>query len=91
MRRFAPLLLTIALAASVPALAACGGEDERGGPSTIASSSAPEQPVALTGVATTLALDPLTVGLLDDNNITIKPIPPAQPGGRRRALPDHQR
>lgn len=82
MRRPVPLLLALALLVPVPALAACGGSDESGGPSTIPSGSAPAAPVTLTGVATNLDLDPQTVGVLDDNNITIVPIPPA----RRSAL-----
>ncbi len=77
MRRPARLFLTIALAALLPVLAACGS-DTQGGPSTIPAAGAPAQPVALTGVATTIALDPLTVGLLDDNNVTVVPIPPAR-------------
>lgn len=78
MRRPVPLLLTLLLLASAPLLAACGGGDTQGGPSTIPDSSAPEQPVALTGVATNLDLDPQTVGILDDNNVTVVPIPPAR-------------
>lgn len=78
MRRPVPLLLTIALLVLAPVLAACGGEDTQGGPSTIPDAAAPEQPVALTGVATNLDLDPQTVGILDDNTISITPIPPAR-------------
>ena len=78
MRRPVPLLLTLVLLASAPALAACGGEETQGGPSTIPDSSAPDRPVALTGVATNLNLDPQTVGILDDNNVSITPIPPAR-------------
>ena len=77
MRRPALLALTIVLAALLPALAACGGGTQ-GGPSTIPDSGARTQPVALTGVATTIALDPLTVGVLSDNNISWAPIPPAR-------------
>jgi len=77
MRRPARLVLTIALAALLPALAACGS-DTQGGPSTIPAAGAPAQPVALTGVATTIALDPLTVGLLGDNNVSVVPLPPAR-------------
>ncbi len=86
MRRPATLLLSIALVALAPALGACG-DDESGGPSTIASSAAPERPVALTGEATTIQLDPLTVGLLDDNNITAAPIPPARQSARGVRFP----
>lgn len=78
MRRPVPLLLTVALLAVTPVLVACGGEDTQGGPSTIPDSAAPDQPVALTGVATNLDLDPQTVGILDDNNVTITPIAPAR-------------
>ncbi len=77
MRRPVPLLLTLALLVLAPVLAACGGGDTQGGPSTIPDSAAPEQPVTLTGVATNLDLDPQTVGILDDNNVSITPIPPA--------------
>ena len=35
--------------------------------------------MALTGVATTIALDPLTVGLLDDNNVTVDADPARAP------------
>jgi hypothetical protein len=77
MRRPARLALTIVLAALLPALAACG-DDTQGGPSTIPASGAQTQPVALTGVATTIVLDPLTVGVLSDNNISWAPIPPAR-------------
>lgn len=77
MRRPARLALTIVLAALLPALAACGS-DTQGGPSTIPDSGAQTQPVALTGIATTIALDPLTVGVLSDNNISWAPIPPAR-------------
>ena len=77
MRRPARLALTIVLAALLPALAACGS-DTQGGPSTIPDSGTRTQPVALTGVATTIALDPLTVGVLSDNNISWAPIPPAR-------------
>ncbi len=78
MRRPVPLLLTLALLVLAPVLVACGGEDTQGGPSTIPDSAAPEQPVALTGVSTNLDLDPQTVGILEDNNVTIVPIPPAR-------------
>ena len=77
MRSPARLVLTIALAALLPVLAACG-TDTQGGPSTIPAGGAQTQPVALTGVATTIALDPLTVGVLSDNNISWAPIPPAR-------------
>lgn len=77
MRRPARLALTIVLAALLPALVACGS-DTQGGPSTIPDTGARTQPVALTGVATTIALDPLTVGVLSDNNISWAPIPPAR-------------
>ena len=76
MRRSVPLLLILVPLLLV--LAACGGSDESGGPSTVPNSEAPEQPVTLTGVATTLDLDPQTIGVLDDNNITITPLPPAR-------------
>lgn len=82
MRRPVPLLLTLVLLVCAPALAACGGGDTQGGPSTIPDPSAPDRPVALNGVATNLDLDPQTVGILDDNNVSITPIPPA----RRSAL-----
>jgi hypothetical protein len=77
MRRPARLALTIVLAALLPALAACGS-DTQGGPSTIPGTGAQSQPVDLTGVATTIVLDPLTVGVLSDNNISWAPIPPAR-------------
>lgn len=78
MRRPVPLLLILALLVCAPVLVACGGEDTQGGPSTIPDSSAPDRPVALTGVTTNLDLDPQTVGILDDNNVSITPIPPAR-------------
>jgi hypothetical protein len=77
MRRPARLVLTIALVALLPVLAACGS-DTQGGPSTIPATGAQTQPVTLTGVSTTIALDPLTVGVLSDNNISWAPIPPAR-------------
>lgn len=80
MLRPARLLSILALAALVPALASCG-DDEGGGPSTIAGSSAPAQPVQLTGRATTIELDPLTVGTLADNGVTATPVPPARAVG----------
>ena len=76
MRLRVPSLLILAL--MVPVLAACGGSDESGGPSTVPNSGAPEQPLRLTGVATTLDLDPQTIGVLDDNNVTLTPIAPAR-------------
>lgn len=78
MRRSVSLSLTLALLACAAVLAACGGGDTQGGPSTIPDSSAPDRPVPLTGVATNLDLDPQTVGILDDNNVSITPIPPAR-------------
>lgn len=78
MRRLVSLPPLLALIACALVLAACGGGDTQGGPSTIPDSSAPDRPVALTGVATNLDLDPQTVGVLDDNNVSVTPIPPAR-------------
>jgi predicted small lipoprotein YifL len=85
MRRVVPLVLALALLAACAA--GCGGDDEQGGPSTLPDNAAPADPVALTGRATVLALDPQTVGVLDDNNVAITPVAPARVTAAGVALP----
>lgn len=75
MRRVLPTALLVAL---VVLLAACGGSDEQGGPSTTPATGPAQAPVALTGGSTTLAIDIQTAGVLADNGLEIAAVAPAR-------------
>lgn len=79
--------LTVVLLLAAGLLPACGGSDEGGGPSTMPASGPAASPVTLTGGSTNLDLDPQTVGVLDDNDVTIVPIPPARDSSLGVRLP----
>jgi hypothetical protein len=75
MSRFVVRSLLVAIACASLALAACGGSDDTGGPSTLPTKA---NPVSLTGGTTTLAVDPQTAGVLEDNAITLGAVAPAR-------------
>ena len=62
-------LLPVLLTGAMLTLAACGGPSGKGGPSTLPTAA---NPVTLTGGSTTLAIDPQTAGVLEDNAVTIR-------------------
>lgn len=75
MSRLVVRSLLVAGACASLALAACGSSDETGGPSTLPTKA---DPVSLTGGTTTLAVDPQTAGVLEDNAITLGAVAPAR-------------
>ena len=75
MRAPATRLLPVLLMGAMLTLAACGGPSGKGGPSTLPTAA---NPVTLTGGSTTLALDPQTAGVLEDNQVTISAVAPAR-------------
>ncbi len=75
MRALVTRLLPVLLTGAMLTLAACGGSDGKGGPSTLPTAA---NPVTLTGGSTTLAIDPQTAGVLEDNQVTISAVAPAK-------------
>jgi hypothetical protein len=84
MRRAARLPLALAIALIALVLAGCG-EDQQGGASAIPVDPGPE--VDLTGRATTLELDLLTIGVLVDNEVRLGAVRPAVAVSNRASFP----
>jgi hypothetical protein len=80
------MLLTIALVPVLAlGLAACGEDDEPAGASAATTETA--QTLMLTGEDTTLALDPSTATVLEENQVKVAPVDPAAASDEGIAFP----
>jgi len=78
MRRLTRLILAIGVIAALGVvLAACGDDDDD---DDAAATTAEAMELVLTGEGTTLALDPDTADVLEENSVTVAPVDPATAG-----------